>query len=103
MDWIQQNIARRLLLAGALLLLPATLVVEAASGANGYTPVWLAASGIIVVLVILRMESALSGARHSEERFRIIFEDFACRHGDPRDGGADRPRQQHRPLDIPRR
>jgi two-component system cell cycle sensor histidine kinase/response regulator CckA len=75
MDWIQQNIARRLLLAGALLLLPATLVVEAASGANGYTPVWLAASGIIVVLVILRMESALSVARHSEERFRIIFED----------------------------
>jgi hypothetical protein len=58
-----------------LLLLPATLVVEAASGANGYTPVWLAASGIIVVLVILRMESALSVARHSEERFRIIFED----------------------------
>ena len=75
MDWIQQNIARRLLLAAALLLLPATLVVEAASGANGYTPVWLVASGIIVVLVILRMESALSGARHSEERFRIIFED----------------------------
>jgi two-component system cell cycle sensor histidine kinase/response regulator CckA len=75
MNWIQQNIARRILLAGALLLLPATLVVEAASGANGYTPVWLAASGIIVVLVILRMESALSVARHSEERFRIIFED----------------------------
>ena len=75
MDWIEQNIARRLLLAGALLLLLATLVVEAASGANGYTPVWLAASGIIVVLVSLRMESALSVARQSEERFRIIFED----------------------------
>src|ERR1035437_9493287 len=74
-DRMEQNIARRLLLAGALLLLPATLAVEAASGANAYTPVWLAASGIIVVLVILRMESALSAARHSEERFRIIFED----------------------------
>src|ERR1035437_7325976 len=75
MDWIQQNIARRLLLAAALLLLPATLAVEAASGDNAYTPVWLVASGVIVVLVILRMESALSVARQSEERFRIIFED----------------------------
>jgi two-component system cell cycle sensor histidine kinase/response regulator CckA len=74
-DWIQWNIARRLLLAAALLLLPATLAVEAASGANASTPVWLVASGVIVVLVILRMESALSVARQSEERFRIIFDD----------------------------
>jgi PAS domain S-box-containing protein len=74
-DWIQRNIARRFLLAAALLLLPATLAVEAASGANAYTPVWLVASGVIVVLVILRMESALSVARQSEERFRVIFED----------------------------
>jgi hypothetical protein len=74
-DWIQRNIARRFLLAAALLLLPVTLAVEAASGANAYTPVWLLASGVIVVLVILRVESALSLARQSEDRFRIIFEE----------------------------
>jgi PAS domain S-box-containing protein len=74
-DWVQQNRARRFLLVAALLLLPVTLAVEVVSGANAYTPVWLVASGVIVVLVILRMESALSVARHSEERFRVIFED----------------------------
>ncbi|HEX7495080.1 MAG TPA: PAS domain S-box protein [Candidatus Limnocylindrales bacterium] len=74
-DWIEQNVARRFLLAAALLLLPITLAVEAASGSNAYTPVWLVASGAIVVFVILRVESALSLARQSEERFRIIFEE----------------------------
>jgi PAS domain S-box-containing protein len=74
-DWIQRRIARRLLLAAALLLLPATLAVEASSGAAAYTPLSLVAWGVIVVLVILRMESALSVTRQSEERFRIIFED----------------------------
>jgi hypothetical protein len=74
-DWIQQNVARRILLAAALLLLPATLAAEAASGASAYTPVWLVASVAVVVLVILRVESALSLARQSEDRFRIIFEE----------------------------
>jgi two-component system, cell cycle sensor histidine kinase and response regulator CckA len=74
-DWIAGNIARRILLASALLLLPASLAVEAATGSDAYTPAWVGGSAIIVVLVIVRMESALSLARQSEERFRIIFED----------------------------
>jgi PAS domain S-box-containing protein len=74
-DWIRQSTARRVLLTAALLLLPATLAVEAASGATAYTPVLIVAWGVIVVLVILRIETALSVARQSEERFRIIFED----------------------------
>ena len=74
-DWIRRRIARRLLLGAALLLLPATLAVQVASGSTAYAPVSLVAWGVIVVLVILRMESALSVARESEERFRIIFDD----------------------------
>jgi PAS domain S-box-containing protein len=74
-DWIEANIARRLLLASALLLLPASLAVEAATGSDAYTPAWVAGSAIMVVLVIVRMESALALARQSENRFRIIFED----------------------------
>ncbi len=74
-DWIEGIMARRILLAAALLLLPASLAIEAATGSDGYTPAWVAGSAIVVVLVILRMESAVSLARQSEERFRIIFED----------------------------
>jgi hypothetical protein len=74
MDWIRRRVARRILLASALLILPATLAVEAAAGATSYTPVSLVAWGVIVLLVILRMETALSVARQSEQRFRIIFD-----------------------------
>jgi two-component system cell cycle sensor histidine kinase/response regulator CckA len=67
---------RRLLLGGALLLLPATLVLTTAL--NGSTnldlPVFVAAWTVVAVLVVLRVEVAISQARQSEVRFRTIFE-----------------------------
>ncbi len=73
-DWMRQRAARRVLLAAALLLLPATVAIEAASGTTSFTPASLMAWAVIVVLVFLRMDGALSSARQSEERLRIIFE-----------------------------
>lgn len=93
-DWIQQNVARRFLLAAALLLLPATLAAEAASGASAYTPVWLVASVAVVVLVILRVESALSLARQSGPGRRIAVP--PCR-GDARYLPSRRPRDDRVP------
>jgi two-component system cell cycle sensor histidine kinase/response regulator CckA len=67
---------RRLLLAGALLLLPATLVLTTAL--NGSVdvdlPVFMVAWTIVAFLVVLRVEVAISQARQSEVRFRTIFE-----------------------------
>ena len=58
--------ARRLLLSGALLLPPASLVIQAYMGVTAGTPVSIAAWGVIAVLVILRTEMAISAARRSE-------------------------------------
>ena len=74
-DWIGRGIERRIVIAAALLLVPATLAVEASTGSQTNVPVLLAAWGAIVVLVILRMEAGLAQAYQSEERFRVIFED----------------------------
>jgi two-component system, cell cycle sensor histidine kinase and response regulator CckA len=74
-DWMRQRRARAPLLAAALLLLPATVAVETASGATPFTPALLIAWVLIAVLVILRIDAALTSARMSEERFRTIFED----------------------------
>jgi two-component system cell cycle sensor histidine kinase/response regulator CckA len=74
-DWVRRRLSRRLLLAAALLILPATMFAEAVAGTTGYLPVLLAGWIVIVALVILRVEAAISLARQSEERFRIIFED----------------------------
>jgi PAS domain S-box-containing protein len=74
-DWMRQRTARGVLVAVALLLVPATAAVETASGGSALTPVTLVAWALIVGLVIFRMDAALTVARQSEERFRIIFED----------------------------
>ncbi|MGZ6268017.1 MAG: PAS domain S-box protein, partial [Candidatus Limnocylindrales bacterium] len=67
---------RRLWLAGALLALPATLILAVAL--NGSVdidwPVFVAAWTIVALLVALRVEGAISQARQSEVRFRTIFE-----------------------------
>jgi two-component system, cell cycle sensor histidine kinase and response regulator CckA len=74
-DWMRHGKARALLLAVALMLLPATMAVEVASGATANAPAFLVGWGVMVVLVLMRMGTALSIARQSEERFRIIFDD----------------------------
>ncbi len=74
-DWIRRRLWRRLLLASAMLLLPATIAIEAASGTTSNLPVSLTAWVGIVGLVILRVEAAMARARQSEERFRTFFED----------------------------
>ncbi len=74
-DWMRQRTLRGVLVAVALLLVPATAAVEAASGGSALTPVTLVAWALIVGLVILRMDAALTAASQSEQRFRIIFED----------------------------
>ena len=74
-DWMPKSPARALLLAAALLLVPATVAAEAVSGSTSYSPALLIAWVVIAILVVLRMDAALSAARESEERFRTIFED----------------------------
>jgi PAS domain S-box-containing protein len=65
-DWMRQRAARRVLLMAALLLPPATLVIQALSGASSFAPVSLAAWGVIAVLVMLRTDVAMSLAHQSE-------------------------------------
>jgi signal transduction histidine kinase/CheY-like chemotaxis protein/HPt (histidine-containing phosphotransfer) domain-containing protein len=69
-DWTSRNTARRLLLTGALLLPPASLVLQAFLGEASGTPVSLAAWGVIAVLVMLRTDTAISAARRSERALR---------------------------------
>ena len=69
-DWTSRNTARRLLLTGALLLPPASLVLQAFLGEAAGTPVSLAAWGVIAVLVMLRTDTAISAARRSERALR---------------------------------
>jgi PAS domain S-box-containing protein len=69
-DWMRHRTARRILLTSALLLPPATIVLEASSGVGTLTPVSLAAWVIIAVLVMMRTDVAMSLARKSEEALR---------------------------------
>ena len=74
-DWLRQRTARPLILAVALLVLPATLVIETASGSTPYTPSLMIAWAIVGGLAVLRMDNVVAVARASEERFRTIFDD----------------------------
>jgi PAS domain S-box-containing protein len=71
-DWMRHHIARRLLLTGALLLPPATISLQASSGATSNAPVALVAWGVIAVLVMMRTDVAMLLARESEARMRTI-------------------------------
>ena len=69
-DWMGQRNARLLLLTGALLLPPATLVIGTVSGGGAYTAISLVAWGVIAGLVVLRTDVAMSAASRSENALR---------------------------------
>jgi PAS domain S-box-containing protein len=71
-DWMRQRTARRLLLTAALLLPPATLALQASSGAAVGALVSLSVWGVIALLVMMRTDVAVSLARESEARMRTI-------------------------------
>jgi PAS domain S-box-containing protein len=75
-DWMRRGTARRLLLATALLLPPAAIAVQASYGATSTTSVSLCAWGVIAVLVMMRTDVAMSQARESEARMRVIADDL---------------------------
>jgi PAS domain S-box-containing protein len=69
---MRQRTARRLLLTAALLLPPATLALQASSGAAVGALVSLSVWGVIALLVMMRTDVAVSLARESEARMRTI-------------------------------
>jgi hypothetical protein len=73
-DWLRMRALRRPFLAGALLLLPATLVLAAALNRTVDLPVFVVTWTAVAILVALRLDGAIASARESESRFRILFE-----------------------------
>jgi two-component system, cell cycle sensor histidine kinase and response regulator CckA len=73
-DWMSHRVLRIALLGGALVLVPVVTAIEAAGGRNDTLPL-VAASFVVAVLVVLRLETLLTRAGRSEERFRTVVED----------------------------
>jgi PAS domain S-box-containing protein len=74
MDWLQHRTWRVLLMCAAALLVPAAIMIDASRGDLADLPIVIAAWGVLVLLVVVRVEGVLMQAHRAEQRFHTVFE-----------------------------